>query len=69
MSEPSDDVTVHIPRDLHDEIAKSLESKGFAKVDDFVVYVLRVTMGKQAEVMDKEDTKSVTERLKRLGYI
>jgi hypothetical protein len=69
LSEPSDDVAVRIPKELHDEITKSLQGKGFSTVDEFVVYVLRVTMGKPAEDLDKEDTKTVTERLKRLGYI
>jgi hypothetical protein len=69
LSEHSDDVAVHIPKDLHDEITRSLQGKGFSTVDEFVVYVLRVTMGKPSEDLDKEDTQTVTDRLKRLGYI
>jgi hypothetical protein len=69
LSETSDDVVVHIPKELHGEITKSLKGKGFSTVDEFVVYVLRVTMGKQSADLEEEDTKAVTERLKRLGYI
>lgn len=69
MSSPPEDAIVHIPRELHDQIASSTQVKGFATVDDFVVYVLRVTMGKATENIDEEDTSAVTERLKRLGYI
>jgi hypothetical protein len=69
LSEISDDVVVRIPKELHDEITKSLKGRGFSTVDEFVVYVLRVTMGKQSEHLEEEDTKTVADRLKRLGYI
>jgi hypothetical protein len=65
-----DPVEVRIPRDLLDEITVTLHGKGFSTVDDFVVYVLRVAMGKQAqELQEAEDTKVVSDRLRKLGYI
>lgn len=68
-SDPEDNAVVRIPKDLYEEIEKGLRDKGFSTVDDFVTYVLRVTLGKPSETLSEEDTKSVTDRLKRLGYV
>jgi Arc/MetJ-type ribon-helix-helix transcriptional regulator len=62
-------VSVSIPADLHAQIKKSIEGKGFSTVDDFVTYVLRVTMGKQLVKPESADDGAVVDQLKALGYI
>lgn len=62
-------VAVMIPEDLFADISKSIQNKGFSKVDDFVTYVLRIVVGKQNTEMEKEDEDAVMRQLKGLGYI
>jgi Arc/MetJ-type ribon-helix-helix transcriptional regulator len=68
-SQPNELISVSIPADLHAQIKKSIEGKGFSTVDDFVTYVLRVTMGKQPVKSEDVDDSGVVDQLKALGYI
>jgi hypothetical protein len=69
--EPSEEkkVAVMIPEDLFDDISKSIQNKGFSKVDDFVSYVLRIVVGKRASDFQKEDDEVIMRQLKGLGYV
>ena len=62
---------VKIPQDLYDDITKAVAGKGFSTVDDYVTYVLRITLGKkQAGTSDQQsDDENVMKQLKALGYI
>jgi len=62
-------LTVNLDEDLYQSIQKAITGKGFASVDDFVNYVLRIAVGKQKEELDQQDTEAITARLKALGYI
>jgi hypothetical protein len=66
---PEKKYAVNLDEDLYKSIEKAITGKGFAKVDDFVNYVLRIAVGKQREELDEEDTEAITSRLKALGYI
>ena len=68
-SQPTERIPVSIPADLHAQIKKSIEGKGFSTVDDFVTYVLRVTMGKQLDKPEDVEDSGVVDQLKALGYI
>ena len=70
LSAPSEKkLTVNLDEDLYQSIQKAITGKGFASVDDFVNYVLRIAVGKQKEELGQEDTEAITARLKALGYI
>lgn len=63
-------ISVAIPEDLYESIKKRIEGKGFSTPDDFVTYVLRVSMGKQQDSSAPvDDDEKVIEQLKALGYI
>jgi len=68
-NQPNERVSISIPADLHAQIKKSIEGKGFSTVDDFVTYVLRVTVGKQPAKPENADDSIVVDQLKALGYI
>src|SRR5712692_6461414 len=68
-SQPTERIPVSIPADLYAQIKKSIEGKGFSTVDDFVTYVLRVTMGKQPDKPEDVEDSGVVDQLKALGYI
>ena len=60
-----------IPEDLYESIRKSIEGKGFNSVDDYVTYVLHVTIGKSSSTTKgaETDDEKVMQQLKSLGYI
>ena len=60
---------MNLDEDLYQSIEKAIQGKGFATVDDFVNYVLRIAVGKQKAELNQEDTDAITARLKALGYI
>jgi len=64
---------VKISSDLYLDIKKAIQDTGFASVDDYVNYVLRMVVGKQdseeKEGLSQEDSEAVASRLKALGYI
>jgi Arc/MetJ-type ribon-helix-helix transcriptional regulator len=68
-NQPNERISVSIPADLHAQIKKSIEGKGFNTVDDFVTYILRVTMGKQPTKPENSDDSAVVDQLRALGYI
>jgi Arc/MetJ-type ribon-helix-helix transcriptional regulator len=61
--------SVKIPKDLYLQIQKAIEGKGFATVDDYVTYFLRVSFGKKPGQAIDSDDAAVIERLKALGYV
>jgi Arc/MetJ-type ribon-helix-helix transcriptional regulator len=60
---------VNLDEDLYKALEVMIQGKGFKTVDDFVNYVLRITVGKRSVELDKEDTEAITARLKALGYM
>ena len=50
-------------------LKKAIIGRGFATVDDFVNYVMRIAVGKEHVELDEEDTTIITARLKALGYL
>jgi len=60
---------VNLDEDLYQALEEMIQGKGFETVEDFVNYVLRITVGKRSIELGKEDTEAITARLKALGYI
>lgn len=66
-----DKVTIKIPRPLYDRLKTIINESGFGSVNEFVVYVLRdlVSLGlDENRDLTKEETESIKQRLKNLGY-
>jgi metal-responsive CopG/Arc/MetJ family transcriptional regulator len=66
-----DKVTIKIPRPLYDRLKTIIGDSGFSSVNEFVVYVLRdlVSLGfDDNKELTKEETESIKQRLKNLGY-
>ncbi len=66
-----DKVTIKIPRPLYDRLKTIIGDSGFSSVNEFVVYVLRdlVSLGfEDNKELTKEETESIKQRLKNLGY-
>jgi len=64
----ADKVQVLIPKDLYVELRNLVEGQGFKTVDDFVVYTMRVAVGRKPDTTNEEDDEEVNQRLKALGY-
>ncbi len=62
-------VPVNMDEDLYVLLKKAIIGRGFATVDDFVNYVMRIAVGKEHVELDEEDTTIITARLKALGYL
>jgi len=66
-------VTIKIPKELYDKLAKIIENTGFSSVTEFIVFTMRtIAMGgkiKEKDKFKKEDTEEVKKRLKKLGYL
>lgn len=60
---------MNIPEELYREIEKSISGSGFSSVHDYVVYVLRVSLGNEPVEETKSDERTVENRLRALGYI
>ncbi len=66
----SDAVTVHLPPDLAEAIARRIAGTGFSSVDAFVAFVLaRLLENPSTEPFSEEDERKLKERLRSLGYI
>lgn len=69
----NDKVTIKIPRELYDNLQKTIEGTGFASTTEFIVFVMRslVSSGKITEEdrLTGDEVKVIKERLKRLGYL
>jgi len=66
-----DKVTIKIPRPLYDRLKTIINESGFGSVNEFVVYVLRdlVSLGlEENRDLTREETESIKQRLKNLGY-
>ncbi len=66
-----DKVTIKIPRPLYDRLKTIIGDSGFSSVNEFVVYVLRdlVSLGiDENKELTREETESIKQRLKNLGY-
>ena len=66
-------VTIKIPRALYERIQVVIKDSGFSSPTDFIVFVLRDLVGGistrgKTELTDTE-IKSITEKLRNLGYI
>ena len=66
-----DKVTIKIPRPLYERLKTIIGDSGFSSVNEFIVYVLRdlVSLGfDDNKDLTKEETESIKNRLKNLGY-
>jgi hypothetical protein len=72
-------VPVLIDAKLYGVLQRELSGSGFATIDEYVSYMLRLAIGKKTEnaaeetqqpqEMSKEDNQAVFDRLKALGYM
>jgi hypothetical protein len=67
-------VTLKIPAELYDNLAKLIDGTGFRSVTEFAVYVLRdVAAGGKLDQgtsgYSRKDTEAIRQRLRALGYI
>lgn len=79
--DPSEMVTLKIPRPLYERLQQLIEGTGFRSVTEFAVYVLRDLAaqplpekqrrkGRKAGArMTEEELRSARERLRELGYL
>jgi len=66
-------VTIKIPKELYEKLAKIIEGTGFSSVTEFIVFTMRtIAMGGKIKEKDKFKKKEIAEikkRLKKLGYL
>jgi Arc/MetJ-type ribon-helix-helix transcriptional regulator len=69
-------VQVNLPVALHDRLAERMKGTAFSNVDDFIAYILEMSIGNRDQAVDrkdesqnKEDDEKVLSRLRDLGYI
>lgn len=76
--DPSEMVTLKIPRPLYDRLRQLIEGTGFRSVTEFAVYVLRDLASQPtgerppaeaAGRMTEEELAQVRDRLRELGYL
>ncbi len=61
---------IFIPIDLYASLEGLVKDRGFLSVDDFVVYVLKVSLGARVlQGFTPEDEEHVKARLRALGYV
>jgi hypothetical protein len=59
---------VHLPAELC-EAAEQRYGQRFAKLDDFLVFVLQELLRDDAARMDQEEQHMIEKRLRDLGYV
>ncbi len=68
-----DRVTIKIPRELYQGLARLIQDTGFSSVTEFIVFVMRsvVSSGdiKGRDNLTEEEVRAIRERLRRLGYL
>lgn len=69
MAEKQDKKAIYIPLDLYELIQKKVSGKGFSTPDDFVVYTLRIILGKGTQSIESIDEEKVMEQLRAMGYV
>ena len=57
-----DYVTISIPKELYENVKRSIEGTGFRSVTEFMVFVTR-------QMLIHRDKDEVKDRLKALGYL
>ena len=71
--QPSDKVTIKIPRPLYDKLRLLVEGSGYDSVTDFVVYVLRDIAAThevaETQPYSAQELELVKQRLRGLGYM
>ena len=73
-SEPSEMVTLKIPRPLYERLRQLIEGTGFRSVTEFATYVLRDLASQprarqDSETMTVAELEQARERLRELGYL
>lgn len=65
--------TILIPTSLAEKIKKRMEAAGFTSFSSYVTYILRELISdsneNSEEIFDKNDEKTVKNRLRELGYL
>ncbi len=76
--DPSEMVTLKIPRPLYERLSQLIEGTGFRSVTEFAVYVLRdlasmppaeKAVRRAGARLSEEELKAVRARLRELGYL
>jgi hypothetical protein len=74
--DPSEMVTLKIPRPLYERLQQVIDGTGFRSVTEFAVYVLRdlaahqrAATGEVSGPMTEEELAEARERLRELGYL
>jgi len=65
-------VTIKIPRELYERLARMIEGTGFSSVTEFIVFVMRTLAmggGLGEDRLTPEEVRAIRERLKKLGYL
>jgi len=73
-SKSHDKVTLKIPRELYENLARIVQGTGFSSVTEFAVWVLRdVAAGGKLQSdqpgLSQQEIESIRKRLQALGYI
>jgi hypothetical protein len=68
-----DRVTIKIPRELYENLARMIDGTGFSSVNEFIVFVMRsLAMAGDPGARDGPNARQVQtirRRLARLGYL
>ncbi|NLO72697.1 MAG: CopG family transcriptional regulator [candidate division WS1 bacterium] len=71
--QPSDKVTIKIPRPLYVKLQQIVEDSGYDSVTDLIVYVLRDLAATHdlstTEPYTPQELEQVKQRLRHLGYL
>lgn len=62
-------LTIFLSASLYEELEQSMKQADCDDVSEFISRALREHFDKAAEHLDSEETKTLKERLKGLGYI
>ena len=71
-TEPSEMVTLKIPRPLYERLRQLIEGTGFRSVTEFATYVLRDLASQpraESEQMTEAELEQARQRLRELGYL
>ena len=68
-----DKVTIKIPRELSQKLARMTEGTGFSRVPEFIVFAMGNLASSGAirgeDKLTEEEVTAIRERLRRLGYL
>lgn len=69
MADDTIELTVNVPKELHEAARRCASDCGFGSVEGLVLHLLREVLRPDAARMDEEELRIIEERLRDLGYL